>query len=1007
MNCRVYVPIVAWFGTDLRAGNCNLTPGITLRSGPSWSVGNWNRVNGYVVSRVDGKPAFGGTPSDASIIRAIADLKSRGLKVVIYPFIMMDIPAGNALPGLFGDETQPVYPWRGRISCYPGPGEPDTADKTSAARAQLDSFSTQYISFISHYISLTQNAGGVDGFLIGSELRSLTRVRDENGAFPFVETLQSVAAEAKSRLGDDCYITYGADWTEYFGYQPQDGSGDVLYNLDPLWASPSIDVIGIDNYMPLADWRDAGDPGNEDVHSPYDVDYLQSNMAANEGYDWYYVSEYDRKTGLRTPITDGQGEPWIYRYKDLVSWWSLPHHERHGGVRDNSPTGWVPESKPIYLTEIGCPAIEKGANQPNVFYDPKSDQSAIPYFSSGGRDDLIQRRFLEAYYAYWKQDAHNPVSQVYDREMLAVDQMTPWAWDARPFPWFPLDLASWSDGENWHTGHWLTGRLGACSLQDLVIRILNEFGIDNVDCRLDGYLEGYVIPTQASAREALEPLLEFFNAYVIEEQGRIVFRQSGYADRNQVLSGDLLQENDDPQKIEIRDSELELPSEVIIRHASVFDDYEQRATKSRRLDGASDRQISIQLPAVMSEVKALEVAEKRLRQDWFSRKTCRLSVSNKQFEFSPGDVVSLSMDSKEQWIIESKETGIGHEIEMRSHLDLPISISSRLASETPFVSFPTYGKPLAVMMDLPLLRSTNEGRVISYLATYADPWASFYAVFSSPSQEGFSQRGVATIPSTIGWLLEDIKQGPVGRLDHGNQLHIELLNNNFQSVDQLGLFNGSNLLAIEADNGDYELLQFQTTDLQEDGTWLLSNLLRAQFGTESAMQSGLSRYAKVVVVNETLTAIELDPFEIGLEQNWRIGPARDPVASPNYETLTHVNNRYLAKMLNPVHLNSKTLSDGDIEFSWIRRGRINSDSWHNAEIPLDANTEFYQLNILDMNGISQRQANLSSRNFVYTAPDRLADLGATDAAFQFQVAQIGDNGLPGFPSTLPVPSQTS
>ena len=33
----------------------------------------------------------------------------------------------------------------------------------------------------------------------------------------------------------------------------------------------------------------------------------------------------------REPITDAaHGEPWIWRYKDLRSWWTLEHHERIG-----------------------------------------------------------------------------------------------------------------------------------------------------------------------------------------------------------------------------------------------------------------------------------------------------------------------------------------------------------------------------------------------------------------------------------------------------------------------------------------------------------------------------------------------------------------------------------------------------------------------------------------------------------------------------------------------------
>ena len=48
-----------------------------------------------VVSTHEGGAAYGGTPSDRSVMDAIAEIKARGLKVTLYPFIMMDVPAGQ------------------------------------------------------------------------------------------------------------------------------------------------------------------------------------------------------------------------------------------------------------------------------------------------------------------------------------------------------------------------------------------------------------------------------------------------------------------------------------------------------------------------------------------------------------------------------------------------------------------------------------------------------------------------------------------------------------------------------------------------------------------------------------------------------------------------------------------------------------------------------------------------------------------------------------------------
>ena len=103
----------------------------------------------------------------------------------------------------------------------------------------------------------------------------------------------------------------------------------------------------------------------------------------------------------------------MFRAKDIWNWWSNAHYDRPGGTESGSPTAWMPQGKPIWFTELGCPAVDKGANQPNVFFDPKSSESALPYYSNGERDDLIQRRFLEAHLKFWSDAANNPASGVY------------------------------------------------------------------------------------------------------------------------------------------------------------------------------------------------------------------------------------------------------------------------------------------------------------------------------------------------------------------------------------------------------------------------------------------------------------------------------------------------------------------------------------------------------------------------------------------------------------------
>ncbi|QXN71966.1 GTA TIM barrel-like domain protein [Rhodobacter phage RcPescado] len=663
--------VVAWHGTDLRIGNCQIIPKVehlTMTTAPfSWQVGPLQRGDAQIVSYIEGKPALGGAPSDRTVYEAITFLKSKGLQVTMYPFIMMDVPSGNTLPNPYGGSSQPAYPWRGRITCHPAPDEPGTVDKTAAAATQVDNFfgtvnaahfswnaGQQRVNysgpsnewsmrrFILHMATIA-DAAGADDFLIGSELVGLTRIRSDASTFPGVDHLISLLGQVRAKLGSTPKISYAADWSEYHSYRPNDGSNDILFPLDPLWGNANIDYVGIDNYLPMGDWRD-GDhlDRNAGYISPYEKDYIQKNVEGGEYFNWYYASTADRNNQVRTPIYDGltvvsgstavevkapgqepdfmddytdsdytfhgqvrfpssaqdaalathagtgyrlwmgvtdegdtfrlragmgaglltestaqtavlnvptadlpfdgnlhfvtwevrldpgrvrlwidgvavgeahtttsgplqtesfsgngngtwtedangDGDPsnayagapfvpsepnndwpslsgrgnlsvyaglynedWIYRQKDIRGWWTSRHYPRLAGVRQGTPTAWVPKSKQIVFTELGLPAVDKGINQPNVFVDSKSSESFYPYFSNQRPDAAIQRAALEAVLDYWKKNSGG---------MVNFDKISLWTWDARPYPTFPERADFFGDAGNWQLGHWLTGRL--------------------------------------------------------------------------------------------------------------------------------------------------------------------------------------------------------------------------------------------------------------------------------------------------------------------------------------------------------------------------------------------------------------------------------------------------------------------------------------------------------------------------------------------------------------------
>jgi hypothetical protein len=83
---------------------------------------------------------------------------------------------------------------------------------------------------------------------------------------------------------------------------------------------------------------------------------------------------------------------------------------------------------------------------------------------------------------------------------------------------------------------------------------------------------------------------------------------------------------------------------------------------------------------------------------------------------------------------------------------------------------------------------------------------------------------------------------------------------------------------------------------------------------------------------------------------------------------------------------------GDLAVTWIRRSRIDSDSWAGQDVPLGEAVEQYHLRFVDASGL-RREAQTATPAYTYTAGDRAAD--GTQSPFAIEVAQVSDRFGPG------------
>lgn len=990
-NLESVALVVSWFGTDMRAGECRILPGVEVagRDGETtpWSVAGVSRGAAHLVSHHGGGPAYGGTPNNESVLQAIADLKSRGLRVCLYPFVMMDVPIGNGLPDPYGKSEQDAYAWRGRITCFPAPGRAGSLDRSAGARAQVFAFCNRdegYRRMVLHYAALAARAGGVDAFLIGSELRGLTSLRDQHDAFPFVEELVRLAGDVRTILGPAVKLTYAADWSEYFGHQPADGSGDVFFHLDPLWASPDIDAIGIDNYMPLSDWRDEdAAKGNPDgMTGPDDVSAFRRAITAGEGFDWFYASDADRAARRRTPITDGlKAKPWVFRYKDLRNWWGNLHYDRVRGQEKATPTAWVPRSKPVWFTELGCPAVDKSATRPNVFPDPKSAENAFPYFSRRNRADSQQRRFLEAHLEHWRDG---------DAAMVEAGRVYLWTWDARPFPAFPQNGAAWSDSGNWRTGHWLNGRLGTATLADAIAAILTDHGFSDFDVSaVSGDLGGYVQGDVTSARNLLEPLMAAFQVDVAEDGGTLRFRSRNTAVlpvRDIAVLADL---EDQPLWSEHRGHDSDFAAEAVLTSFNPALDYEQASVRSRRIDNAGSRVMWLDLNAALPAETAEAAVEALLRDNRQARRSLRFALPPSDIALEPGDCIRLAESAFPQapagrFLVSRIEDGAVRQVEARAFFAaFPAFAGGAEARRSSGASGAEGFAPEVLFLDLPYHDGTAP-EDSARIAALAKPWRPI-VVSSSPGTEGYRQRVLLDRPAMIGTLAMPLTSGPSGRFDRQNTILVDLPFGEVSSTVELSVLNGENRLAIKAANGVWEIVAFARAEEIAPSRWRLSALLRGLAGTEDALAAGAPKGAPVVVLDAAVRPLGLVASERGRRLNW-IVEAAGMAGAPSGPFAFEGGLRALTPLA-PAHLAAERRRDG-VFIRWKRRGRVEADGWDASDIPLEEPFELYRVEVLDGEAV-RRMAEVSQPFWFYPAADELTDFPALRDHISVRVRQLG------------------
>ena len=628
----------------------------------------------------------------------------------------------------------------------------------------------------------------------------------------------------------------------------------------------------------------------------------------------------------------------------------------------------------------------------------------MPHYSNGRRDDFLQMRYIQATLRYWSDPAHNPTSDIYGDAMIDMSRAHVWAYDARPWPEFPNNTSLWSDGDNYKRGHWLNGRLSAQPLALVVAELCERAGYVDYDVsRVEGLVQGFEIRDVQSTRSSLQPLLMAYGLDVTEVSGTLVFTMRKNA-RLVDIDPEGFVDQGDGQEVLKRETapSTDVAGKVMVDFVEAASSYQSKTVEAAWPQDRTATVSQTELPLVLSVGEGHAVAERWQAQSRVSRDTVAFALPPSRNDILPGDLVRFDAGAGVPEVFRVDridDQGMKQVEAIRTEVSTydPAEILDVVPKQRPtFTVVPVY----AQFMDLPIAATMDEAPG-PHVAVNAVPWRGDVAVFGSMQQSDYALKGVVSAPSVVGTTLNVLEPARAGIWDRGPALRVEVSGGDLSSAERLSVLNGANVMAIgDGSIDEWELFQFQNAVLIGPNTYEISLRLRGQNGTEGLAARAWPEGSTVVLLGRDLTKLPMDAAQRDLTIHYLVGPANRPYDDSTYSQQVLPTKGVALRPYRPAHLVAETMADGGLTVRWIRRARVDGDTWAGLDVPVSEAREAYQVSFMRDDVTLGTFESMTSTLSIPASDVAAMALGAGD---EVHVVQLSDRFGLGSPAVLLLP----